>query len=299
MSDTRDRPSASAPGRPRASAAALWDFDGTLADTEPLWIEAEFELIGQLGGQWSIEHADQLVGNSLLDSGAYILNTIGRHDLTPAWVVDQLLSYVVRPASADGPMPWRPGALELLESFGAAGVPCALVSASYRVLLDAALARLPDGHLPGLGRRRRGDAGQAASRAVRAGLPGARGRRPALRGVRGLGDRRPVRQRRRGPGHRRAEPGATSRRRRGGRTSRRWPSWTPTGWPPCWSGPMPRLDRTPAASRHGRSRSLLLLGCRAARPGTRRRRPTTPGGHAAAVHRAHHRPDPGRATRPR
>ena len=40
-------------------AAALWDFDGTLADTEPLWIEAEFELIGQLGGTWSYEHADQ------------------------------------------------------------------------------------------------------------------------------------------------------------------------------------------------------------------------------------------------
>ena len=40
-------------------------------------------------------------------------------------------------------MPWRPGALELLDSFGEAGMPCALVSASYRVLLDAVLARLP------------------------------------------------------------------------------------------------------------------------------------------------------------
>ena len=78
-----------------ALAAALWDFDGTLADTEPLWIEAEFELIGSLGGTWSEEHAEQLVGNSLLDSGAYILNAIGRHDLTPAWVVDQLISRVV------------------------------------------------------------------------------------------------------------------------------------------------------------------------------------------------------------
>ena len=69
------------------ASCRLWDFDGTLADTEPLWIEAEFELIGQLGGHWSMEHAEQLVGNSLLDSGTYILNTIGRHDLTPAWVV--------------------------------------------------------------------------------------------------------------------------------------------------------------------------------------------------------------------
>ena len=125
-------------------AAALWDFDGTLADTEPIWIEAEFELIGQLGGHWSIQHAHQLVGNSLLASGAYILNTIGRHDLTPEWVVNQLLSYVVDRVTS-GPIQWRPGAVELLESFRAAGVPCALVSASYRVLLDAALARLPVG----------------------------------------------------------------------------------------------------------------------------------------------------------
>ena len=84
-------------------AAALWDFDGTLADTEPIWIEGEFELIGQLGGQWSVEHAHQLVGNSLLDSGAYILNTIGRHDLTPEWVVDWLVSYVVGRVSS-GPV---------------------------------------------------------------------------------------------------------------------------------------------------------------------------------------------------
>ena len=94
MSDTRDRPPASRPVT-TSLAAALWDFDGTLADTEPIWIEAEFELIGQLGGRWSIEHAHQLVGNSLLDSGAYILNTIGRDDLTPEWVVNQLISHVV------------------------------------------------------------------------------------------------------------------------------------------------------------------------------------------------------------
>jgi HAD superfamily hydrolase (TIGR01509 family) len=122
--------------------AALWDFDGTLADTEPLWVEAEFELIGQLGGHWSVEHAEQLVGSSLLDSGAYILNHLGRHDLTPAWVVDQLINHVVRRLST-APIHWRPGAMELLNAFREAGVPCALVSASYRILLDAALSQLP------------------------------------------------------------------------------------------------------------------------------------------------------------
>lgn len=125
-------------------AAALWDFDGTLADTEPLWIAAEFELIGGLGHTWSDDHAAQLVGNSLLDSGAYILNVIGRPDLEPAWVVEELLGRVVQQVRAR-PVPWRPGARALLDSFAAAQVPCALVSASYRVLLDAVLEQLPAG----------------------------------------------------------------------------------------------------------------------------------------------------------
>ncbi len=125
-------------------AAALWDFDGTLADTEGLWIEAEFDLIASLGGTWSEKHAEELVGNSLLDSGSYILNVIGRHDLSPAWVVDELITRVINYLNTH-PMPWRPGALELLQSFADAGVPCALVSASYRVLLMAALDQLPEG----------------------------------------------------------------------------------------------------------------------------------------------------------
>lgn len=125
-------------------AAALWDFDGTLADTEPLWIEAEYELITSLGGTWSQAQAKELVGSSLLDSGAYILNAIDRRDLSPAWVVDQLLGRVVE-LLAGRPMPWLPGALDLLTAFHQAQVPCALVSASYRVLLDAALTQLPAG----------------------------------------------------------------------------------------------------------------------------------------------------------
>jgi HAD superfamily hydrolase (TIGR01509 family) len=125
-------------------AALLWDFDGTLADTEPLWIAAEYELIGRLGGTWSDEHAHQLVGNSLIDSGSYILHAIGRTDLRPEWVVDQLVARVISDLRS-GDIPWRPGALVLLEASQRAGIPCALVSASYRVQLDAAIAALPAG----------------------------------------------------------------------------------------------------------------------------------------------------------
>jgi HAD superfamily hydrolase (TIGR01509 family) len=145
------RPRPASAGSPPASVqppvsleAALWDFDGTLADTEGLWIDAEFELVAELGGTWNASHADHLLGRSLMESGSYILDVIGRPDVEPAWVVDQLVNYVIVRLRSR-PIPWRPGALELLDSFRAAGVPCALVSASYRVLLEAALGQLPGG----------------------------------------------------------------------------------------------------------------------------------------------------------
>ena len=134
-------PATAAPTRP---AALLWDFDGTLADTEPLWIAAEYDLVGRLGGTWSDEHAHQLVGNSLVDSGSYILHAIDRPDLRPEWVVDQLVTRVIADLLR-GDLPWRPGALALLEKARLAGIPCALVSTSYRVQLDAAMAALPPG----------------------------------------------------------------------------------------------------------------------------------------------------------
>jgi HAD superfamily hydrolase (TIGR01509 family) len=133
-----------APGTGGPLAATLWDFDGTLADTEPIWIAAEYELIPKLGGEWNEHHAHQLVGNSLIDSGAYIARVIGREDLRPEWIVEQLLRQVVEHCRTK-PIPWRPGARELLESLRLAGVRNALVSASYRELLDVIIEQLPPG----------------------------------------------------------------------------------------------------------------------------------------------------------
>ena len=124
--------------------AVLWDFDGTLADSEVMWMKAEYELIPQLGGEWNDEHAHNLVGNSLLVSARYILDVLGRDDLSPEWIVDQLTDRVVDQIKTSD-VPWRPGALELLTELEQRGIPCALVSASYRRMLDAVVERLPTG----------------------------------------------------------------------------------------------------------------------------------------------------------
>lgn len=122
--------------------AVLWDMDGTLVDTEPYWIESEFELVDKHGGQWSTEHAYNLVGNDLLDSGRYIREH-GSIDLEPAEIVEELLDRVVQ--RVEQRVPWQPGAVELLADLRAHGVRCALVTMSYRRFVEPILADLPEG----------------------------------------------------------------------------------------------------------------------------------------------------------
>lgn len=123
-------------------AAVLWDFDGTLADTEPSWFAAEFALAAEHGAVWTDADARALVGFELIESGRYIHDRMGL-DLPPEEIVERLLDQVV--ADVRRGITWRPGACELLAALRADAVPCALVTMSYTRLVDAALEQLPAG----------------------------------------------------------------------------------------------------------------------------------------------------------
>jgi HAD superfamily hydrolase (TIGR01509 family) len=123
-------------------AAVLCDMDGTLVDTEPYWMQAEYDLIAAHGGTWSDEHALNLVGNDLIDSGRYIREHSGI-DLEPSEIVEELLDRVVE--RMGDRIPWRPGAVEFLGALRDAGTPCALVTMSYRRFVAPMLSELPEG----------------------------------------------------------------------------------------------------------------------------------------------------------
>ena len=118
-------------------AAVLWDMDGTLIDTEPLWMASEFELVAEHGGQWPDEAAHWIIGFGLR-SAARVLQDHGVGLEVDAIVYDLMRRVVDRLAAGD--LPWRPGARELLAACREAKIPTALVTMSWRPLTDAALA---------------------------------------------------------------------------------------------------------------------------------------------------------------
>jgi HAD superfamily hydrolase (TIGR01509 family) len=120
--------------------AVLWDMDGLLVDTEPVWTVAEEELAERLGGTWSEELKARIVGTRLEVSVPTILEWYGVEPTdvavadTSCWLLErmvQLFSEQIRVL---------PGVPELLAALAEQEVPVALVSSSYRVLVDAVLA---------------------------------------------------------------------------------------------------------------------------------------------------------------
>jgi len=129
---TTTAPAPTSTGDRPLPAAVLWDMDGTLIDTEPLWMAAEIELTSRFGVPWTAQDATELVGSAMVHS-AGVLQSRGV-DLPVTTIVDELTASVARGVSRE--VPWQPGARAVLETLRAAGVPLALVTSSYRPLAD-------------------------------------------------------------------------------------------------------------------------------------------------------------------
>jgi HAD superfamily hydrolase (TIGR01509 family) len=128
-----------APTVAAAPAAVLWDLDGTLVDTEPYWIACEHELVAAHGGTWTERDARSIIGFDLIDA-AIVLRDRGGVEMEPREIVEWMLDGVI--ARVRAKVPWRPGARRLLSELNTLGVPCALVTMSWRRLVDAILDEL-------------------------------------------------------------------------------------------------------------------------------------------------------------
>jgi HAD superfamily hydrolase (TIGR01509 family) len=126
-------------------AALLWDMDGLLVDSEPLWTIAERDLFATWGAAFTPAMKAAMVGTRL-DVAVPMMIEFGgaaARGATVEQVSAVVLGRMVELFTAD--LPLLPGVAALLGEVASAGVPQALVSSSYRVLVDAVLAALP-GH---------------------------------------------------------------------------------------------------------------------------------------------------------
>ncbi len=118
--------------------AVLFDMDGLLVDSEPLWYEAECMVMARLGRPWTRADQLELTGSSLAEGVAIMLAKAGRPadpELTGRWLVEAVTQLVVSRGVA-----LLPGAAGLLAELAAAGIPRALVTAAQRQIMDAVIA---------------------------------------------------------------------------------------------------------------------------------------------------------------
>lgn len=124
-----------------ALAAVLWDLDGTLVDSEPVWRRSQVRLAAECGASWSETDGLALVGSSM----EVTIDAMQRAGVQlPA---QQIRSRLVNDVtdSLKRRVPWRPGAYELVEALCSVGISQAIVTTSPRSMVEVIQEALPAG----------------------------------------------------------------------------------------------------------------------------------------------------------
>lgn len=117
-------------------SSVVFDMDGVIVDSEPLWVRARQDLVRAAGGRWIPEAETAMMGISSDEWSVYMRDRLGLHDLAPAEIRAEVIGRMVR-LYEDG-VPFLPGAREAIEALSR--WPLAVASGSDRVLLQTVLA---------------------------------------------------------------------------------------------------------------------------------------------------------------
>jgi HAD superfamily hydrolase (TIGR01509 family) len=118
-----------------APKAVIFDLDGLLVDSEPVWDDVREKLARDRGGRWHKGAQRDMMGMSSTEWSRYMHERIGLAE-SPAEINRLVVERMLARYEA-GP-PWLPGAVEAVRRLASAFV-LGLASSSNRELIDAVL----------------------------------------------------------------------------------------------------------------------------------------------------------------
>ena len=121
--------------------AVLWDMDGTLIDSEPIWISQERDLMNSLGVDWSESDAIHCIGGPMSRVDAYMRAKLDarQQELYPSMALTALLLERMEQELPKA-VSFAPGSEALLREMNNLSISQGLVSASSRALVNAGLS---------------------------------------------------------------------------------------------------------------------------------------------------------------
>lgn len=117
--------------------AVVFDMDGVVVDSEPVWQKARVDLVDSYGRVWTDQDGDACRGRSSEEWSTRISERIGR-ELTPEEVFKEILRRMI--SAYEVQLPLFPGAIDAIERI-ATKYPVAVASGSPRDLIDRVLDR--------------------------------------------------------------------------------------------------------------------------------------------------------------
>jgi len=121
-------------------SAIFFDMDGLLVDTEPLWFESERELMARFGVRWRLEDQIHCLGGPMEKVGNY-MSALVDHRVSSKYFTNELIELMIGKLET---IELMPGLDSLLQEVSERALPCALVSASPRRIVDAVLSSLTE-----------------------------------------------------------------------------------------------------------------------------------------------------------